>query len=91
MHASTLTTSVSQCPTCMQTGLQCAGREGQTYRPSVVRVGLKPHHSVHKAALDTLIDKRMSTARESTVSLNVCSGYPMLHLAGSARRQPPTH
>lgn len=48
-------------------------RQGRRYTPSLVRVGLKVHHSVASVALDTLVEQRMkasatvSTGAEHTV------------------------
>ena len=42
-------------------------RLGGVHRPSVVRVGLNPHHSVAHVALDALIDHRMSANKDAPV------------------------
>ena len=43
-------------------------RHGRRYTPSLVRVGLKVHHSVASVALDTLVEKRLQAS--ATVRAN---------------------
>ncbi len=38
-------------------------RRGDSYSPSIVRVGLSVHHSVMSVAMDTLINKRMQSEK----------------------------
>jgi len=39
-----------------------AHRRGQQFKPSLVRVGLKVHHSVATVALDTLVGQRLAAS-----------------------------
>ena len=51
------------------------------YRPSVVRIGLNPHHSVAHVALDALIDHRMSASRDAPVCPGLAEDAPRLTLS----------
>ncbi|KAG0597404.1 hypothetical protein M758_UG335400 [Ceratodon purpureus] len=50
----------------LNTGLR--DENGQTYTPSVVRVGLNAHHSVSAVSMDTLVTQRLSGVDKSAVS-----------------------
>jgi hypothetical protein len=45
----------------IQSGI--AGSHGSAYSPSIVRVGLNPHHSVESVYLDNLVQQRVMAAR----------------------------
>ena len=42
-------------------------REGRSYAPSVVRIGVNVHHSVQKVSLDALVTQRLATSVSSQV------------------------
>lgn len=64
----------------------CGCRRGDSYSPSIVRVGLSVHHSVASVALDTLINKRVqSEARffDTQLAVDTSKLCPAAHSPGS--------
>lgn len=56
----------------MNTGLR--DEYGQAYIPSVVRVGVNPHHSVQSVAMDYLVEQRLSSMDRATTSAGPRTG-----------------
>lgn len=62
MHGHGLWMTLYDCMTVYPDCVLGPCRHGRRYTPSLVRVGLKVHHSVASVALDTVVEKRLQAS-----------------------------